>query len=89
MSTERVFLFTLTVGIASLLAALGIARWNWREDIPAFGRKTNVFDVWLNPVRYVKPGTIVLIRLLREGGAGLLLAAVATLLYQLILEVAR
>jgi hypothetical protein len=89
MSTERVFLFALLVGIASLLAGLGIARWNWREDIPGFSRNTNVFDVWLNPANYVKPGTISLIRLLRAVGAGLLLAAVAALVYQLILEIAR
>ncbi len=87
--TERVFLFALLAGIASLLGALGIARWNWREGIPPFGRKTNVFDVWLGPARYVKPEPIRLIKLLRDVGAGLLLAAVAILVYQLVLDVAR
>jgi hypothetical protein len=76
-------------GIAFLVAAVGTARWNWRADIPAFGRRTNVLDVLSHPERYAAPGRAPLIRGLGVVGAFFVLTAAALVLYQWTVDMAR
>jgi hypothetical protein len=89
MAIETAYLAALLVGIAFLVAAVGTARWNWRNDIPAFGRRTNVLDVLSHPERYAEPGRASLIRALGVVGALFVLTAAALLVYQWTVDAAR
>jgi hypothetical protein len=89
MAIETAFLAALLVGIAFLVAAVGTARWNWRTDIPAFGRRTNVLDLLSHPERYAGPGRAPLIRALGVVGALFVLTAAALVVYPWAVDATR
>ena len=89
MRAETVFLVTLIGGIALLVAALAVARLNWRKDVTAFGRGSSTVDIALHPERYAVREALPLIRVLTLLGAALLAGAVAMLLGEAVREVGR
>lgn len=84
MNPQTLFLIALPAGILALVAALGAARWNWRPDIPPFGRSHKAIHVLWHPEAYVNPGALPLIRLLAFVGAWLLFAGMGALFFQLL-----
>lgn len=89
MEPQTVFLVSLLAGNISLVGALGAARWNWRKDIPPFGRQSEVADILLHPDRYAAPRAIPLIRVLGLVGSVLLIIVIASLAYQVAADIRR
>jgi hypothetical protein len=46
---QAVFLTSVLGGVASLIAAIGVARFIWRMDVAPFGRHTNAIKVLARP----------------------------------------
>jgi hypothetical protein len=79
MTTETIFLISLFGALGFLLAALGIARWNWRKDIEPFNRGTDSIDVLIHPDRYMQTKQLRLVRILSIIGGMFLVSAVILL----------
>jgi hypothetical protein len=84
LTTETVFVTALLGGIALLVAALAVVRFNWRKDVPPFGRHSNSLDIAVHPDRYAVPKALPLIRTLSFLGGSLIAVAVATLVVELL-----
>jgi len=83
---EAIFLVGLLGGIASLVAAIGVARQNWRRDVAPFSRHTSSFKVLARPGSYASATAVGSIRALTAIGYGLLGAAILSLGYQLLAD---
>ncbi len=87
MDSQMIFLLSLSAAILALVGALGKARWNWRRDVPPFGRATNVVEVLFQPSLYTERHAVPTVRLLALAGFSFLLVAIAALIYQLAVEI--
>jgi len=83
---QAVFLIGLLGGIASLVAAIGVARQNWRRDIAPFSRQTSSFKILADPGSYASASAVGSIRTLTAIGYGLFGAAILSLGYQLLAD---
>jgi hypothetical protein len=83
---QAVFLIGLLGGIASLVAAVGVARQNWRRDIAPFSRQTSSFKILTDPGSYASASAVGSIRTLTAIGYGLFGAAILSLGYQLLAD---
>jgi hypothetical protein len=83
-TTEFVFLSLLFLGIASLLAGIGLTRLYWRTGLPPYGRQTSALDVALRPERYVTGAPLRTIRALNLTGAVLLTGAALITVYEIL-----
>src|SRR5262249_38600465 len=81
-STEMTFLLALFAGILCLIAGLLLTRFNWRSDVPPYGRHSKSFDVALNPAKYAGADVVPLIRTLNALGGILLAVAVLALIWE-------
>lgn len=71
------------MGILALVAAIGVARWNWRSDLAPYSRRTNPFDVLRRPSRYTEARAAGAVAALARLGAASLIVAVAALAVEL------
>jgi hypothetical protein len=79
MATEITFFILLFISLGFLLAAMGIARWNWQTGIAPFSRRTNAIDILINPDRYVERKQVPVVRFLSIVGGVLLIGALISL----------
>jgi len=89
IATEAAFLGFLFAGLISLLAGVGLTRFHWRTDIPAYGRQTSSLDVALHPEKYAKGAPIRAIQCLNLIGAILLACAAGITAYEMIHVIMR
>jgi hypothetical protein len=89
MGTQSVFVFCLLSGIGCLVASLAVVRWNWRRDVPAFGRHSDVLDIALHPERYATARVIPPVRAFIALGAMLLMVAIGSLIFEVLAQVGR
>jgi hypothetical protein len=83
---QAIFLIGLLSGIASLVAAIGVARQNWRRDIAPFSRQTSSFKILADPGSYASASAVGSIRTLTAIGYGLFGVAILSLGYQLLAD---
>lgn len=81
------FLLFLALGIACLVAALFVTRQTWRTDVQAFNRRSRLFQIALHPERFATADRLPFIRSLNLVGATLILCAMATVAYDVILSI--
>lgn len=86
---QALFLMSLFGGVASLVAAILVARLHWRSDVTPFGRRTNAFKVLASPASYAAPPALPLIRRLTVIGYGLVGVAIVCLVYQFLADFER
>ena len=86
---QAIFLTSLFGGVVSLVAAVGVARLNWRRDVAPFGRRTDSVKVLARPASYAAASAAGSIRTLAGIGYGLLGVAILCLLYQFFADAAR
>jgi len=66
----------------SLVAAIAVARTNWRPDVAPFGRHTSSHQVLARPASFVVGSALGRVRILTGIGYGLVGLAILCLLYQ-------
>jgi hypothetical protein len=83
----KLFILSLLCGILCLVAGLFITRLTWRSDVAPYGMHSPTLEIALHPERFARADRLGVIRLLNLLGAGLVLCAVAVLLYDLALAI--
>ena len=86
---QALFLVSVLGGAASLVAAIGVARANWREDVAPFGRQTSARRVLARPESYAEASVLSLIRTLTTIGFGCLGVAILCIAYQFLKDWGR
>jgi len=86
---QAIFLTTVLGGTACLVAAITVARFNWRSDVPPFIQVSSAFKVLARPSSYVVAPTVPLVRALTLIGYGLLGIAFICLAYQLFTDLSK
>jgi hypothetical protein len=85
---EAMFVTTWLAGIVSLVSAMFVARLRWRNDVPPFGRHSQVFDIALHPEKYAAVEALPLIRRLGLLGAALMAIGVLMLAWEFVAALA-
>jgi hypothetical protein len=79
---QALFLTSVLGGVVSLVAAIAVARMNWRPDVAPFGRHTNSHRVVARPASFVAGSALGRVRMLTGIGYGLIGLAILCLLYE-------
>jgi len=86
---KTLFLASLFAGVACLVAAIAVARLNWRPDVAPFDRRTNSVKVLARPEQFAAGSSLGLIRALTAVGYGLLGVASLSVIYQMLVNMIR
>jgi len=81
--TEAVFLTLLFAGVAAMVSGVFVTRWNWRPDLPPYGRGTSALRVLLHPEEFTAMPNVAAIRWLNRCGLALVAAAVVVVLVEI------
>jgi hypothetical protein len=84
---QVLFLVFLSFGIACFVGGLFLTRKAWRSDIPAFGRRSRLFQIALHPERFATSAHLLIIRSLNLTGATSILCALGVVVFDLLVSI--